>query len=264
VVRLKVREVLVYRPGEEINIVEKPFRWGFSQTPYMIPMQREHDEIMKVLQNEGVKVNYLRKIVGFKPKMYVLRDDAVVVDKKAVACHLSQASRRGEEQLVKITLKELGIKIAGHIFVPGVLEGSDLFFIDKAHAFSIVGSRTNMEGVNHLKEILKTDVTPIQMDNLSNTQFNIINDIAIIDEELSYGPLFSALKEKEYDLVIASKKVVNEMALNFLQIDDNKVVNVKSEINKKLKMMGLDVIEVEIRDLMKGNTGVRNICLPFY
>ncbi|MCX6821575.1 MAG: arginine deiminase family protein, partial [Candidatus Aenigmarchaeota archaeon] len=200
----------------------------------------------------------------FKPKMYVLRDDAVVVDRKAVACHLSQAARRGEEQLVKITLKELGIKIAGHIFVPGVLEGSDLFFIDKTHAFAIVGSRTNMEGVNHLKEILKTDVTPIQMDNLSSTQFNIINDIAIIDEELSYGPLFSALKEKEYDLVIASKKVVNEMALNFLQIDDNKVVNVKSEINKKLKMMGLDVIEVEIRDLMKGNTGVRNICLPFY
>ncbi len=227
-------------------------------------MQREHDEIMKVLQNEGVKVNYLRKMIGFKPKMYVLRDDAVVVDRKAVACHLSQGIRRGEEQIVKLTLKELGIKIAGHIFVPGVLEGSDLFFTSKNHAFAIVGPRTNMEGVNHLKEIFKIDVTSIQMDNLSSTQFNIINDIAVIDEELSYGPLFTALKEKEYDLVIASKKQVNEMALNFLQIDDNKIVNVKSEINKKLKMMGLDVIEVEIRDLMKGNTGVRNICLPFY
>jgi len=261
---LKVREVLVHRPGEEINIVEKPGRWSFSETPYMIPMQREHDDIMKVLQNEGVKVNYLRKIVGYKPKMYILRDDAVVLNGKAVACHLSQFVRRGEEQLVKLMLKELGIKIAGHIFVPGVLEGSDLFFTSKDHAFAIVGSRTNMDGINHLKEILKIDVTPIQMDNLSSTQFNIINDIAIIDEELSYGPLFSTLKEKEYDLIIAPKKQVNEMGLNFLQIDDNKIVNTRSEINKKLKMIGFDVIEVEIRDLMKGKCGVRNICLPFY
>jgi N-dimethylarginine dimethylaminohydrolase len=261
---LKVREVLVHRPGEEINIVEKPGRWGFSETPYMIPMQREHDDVMKVLQNEGVKVNYLRKIIGYKPKMYVLRDDAVVLDRKAVACHLSQGIRRGEEQIVKLALKELGIKIAGHIFVPGVLEGSDLFFTSKNHAFAVVGPRTNMEGINHLKEVFKIDITPIQMENLHSTQFNIINDIAIIDEELSYGPLFNTLKEKEYDLIIASKKQVNEMGLNFLQIDDNKVVNVKSDINKKLKMIGFDVIEVEIRDLMKGNTGVRNICLPFY
>jgi len=264
VICLKVREVLVYRPGVEINIVEKPTKWGFSQTPYMIPIQREHDDIMRVLQSEGVKVNYLRKIVGYKPKMYVLRDDATVLDKKAVVCHLSQFTRRGEEQVVKITLKELGIKIEGHIFPPGFLEGSDLFFTSKTHAFAIVGTRTNMEGINHLMEILKIEITPIQMDNLLSTQFNIINDIAIIDEELSYGPLYSALKEKEYDLIIASKKVVNEMALNFLQIDDNKIVNTKSEINKKLKMMGFDVIEVEIRELMKGNTGVRNICLPLY
>jgi len=264
VIRLKVREVLVHRPGEELNIVERPGRWSFSQTPYMIPMQKEHDDIMRILQREGVKVNYLTKIIGYKPKMYVLRDDAVVLDRKAVACHLSQAIRRGEEQLVKLMLKELGIKIAGHIFVPGVLEGSDLFFTSKNHAFAIVGRRTNMDGVNHLKEILKIEVTPIEMDNLSSTQFNIVNDIAIIDEELSYGPLFSALKEKEYDMIIAPKKNVNEMGLNFLQIDDNKIVNAKSEINKKLKMMGLDVIEVEVRELMKGNTGVRNICLPFY
>jgi N-dimethylarginine dimethylaminohydrolase len=261
---LKVREILVYRPSEEINIVDKPSRWGFTECPYMLPMQREHDEIMKILQSEGVKVNYLRKIVGFKPKMYVIRDDAIVLDRKAVACHLSQNIRRGEEQIIKIALKELGIKITGHIFVPGVLEGSDLFFTSKTHAFAIIGPRSNIEGINHLKEIFKVDVTPIEMTNLNSTQFNIINDIAIIDEELSYGPLFSALKEKEYDLVIASKKVVNEMALNFLQIDDNKIVNTRSEINKKLKMMGLDVIEVEIRELMKGNTGVRNICLPFY
>jgi N-dimethylarginine dimethylaminohydrolase len=213
--------------------------------------------------NEGIKVHYMRSITQNKPRLYILRDTAVVLDGKAVTCHLSQAIRRGEEQMVKMRLKELGIKIAGHIFVPGVLEGSDLFFTDKNHAFAILGPRSNEEGIKHLKEIFNINVTPIRM-NIFSTQFNILNDIAVIDEELAYSELYSILKEKEYDLIIATKKQVSEMALNFLQVGDNKIVNVKSEINKKLKMMGIDVIELEIKELIKGNTGIRNICLPFY
>lgn len=226
-------------------------------------MQREHDEIVRTLMNEGVKVHYLKSINHNKPKLFVIRDTAVVLDKRAVTCHLSQSVRRGEEQMVKMELKELGIKIAGHIFIPGVLEGSDLFFTDKNNTLCIIGSRSNEKGIEHLKEIFKINVTSIDMD-ISSTQFNILNDIAIIDEELAYGPLFDVLKRKEFDLMIATKKQVNDMALNFLQIDDNKIVNVPSDLNKKFKMIGFDVIEVEMRDLKKGNTGIRNICLPFY
>ncbi|MDI6826552.1 MAG: arginine deiminase family protein [Candidatus Aenigmarchaeota archaeon] len=261
---MKVREILVHKPGNEINVVEyKPSKWGFIDFPRLIIMQREHDELVKTLQDEGVKVHYLRRITQNKPRLYILRDTAVVLDGKAVSCHLSQSIRRGEEQMVKIRLKELGVKILGHIFAPGFLEGSDLFFIDKSHAFAILGPRSNEEGIKHLEEILKIDVTPIEMD-ISSTQFNTLNDIAIIDEELAYDRLYNILKEREYDLMIATKKQVNEMGLNFLQIDDNKIVNVRSDINRKLKMIGFDVIEVEIRELMKGNTGIRNMCLPFY
>jgi len=248
----------------ELRVVDKPEKWLFTGLPNIPVMQKEHEELVKVLQDEGVKIHYLMKMMNNKPKLYILRDTAIVLDKRALTCHFYRSVRRVEEQLVKLRLKELGIKIAGHIFAPGFMKASDIFFTDKNHAFANVGLETNMNGIDHLKEILNINVTPIQMDNVPSTQFNFVNDIAVVSEELPYHPIYPILKEKELDIVIASKEQAEEMAINFLQIDDYKLVNVNSSLNKKLKMIGFDVIEVEIKELKKGNCGIRNIVLPFY
>jgi N-dimethylarginine dimethylaminohydrolase len=261
---LKTREVLAHRPGSEINLIHKPERWFFTSYPNLIAMNREHEEIIKILEKEGVRVHNFLTSMTSKPKLYITMDNAVVIDKKAITGHFITGIRRGEEQIVKKVLKELGIGILGHIFPPGFLHGSDLFFTDKKHAFAIVGPRTNEEGIKHLVDLMKIDVTPIFMDNLSSLQFNIINDVAVISEEIVYEQVYKVLKENKFDIVLASKKDADGMGLNFLQIDDNKIVNVKADVNKKLRMIGFDVIEVEIRELMKGETGIRNMFLPFY
>ena len=261
---LKIREVLAHKPGSEINLVHKPARWFFTDSPNLMAMSREHEEVTRLLQNEGVKVHSLLTSMASKPKLYLMRDNAVVVDKKAVTCHFITGIRRGEEQIVKKKLKEIGVSIIGHTFPPGFLHGSDLFFTKKNHAFAIIGERTNVEGVKHLMELMGIDVTPIKMDNLSSLQFNIVNDIAVMSEEVVHQPVYKVMKENELDIILASKEDADNMGLNFLQIDDNKIVNVRAGINRKLKMIGFDVIEVEIRELMKGNTGLRNMFLPFY
>jgi len=261
---LIVKEVLAHRPGIELNIINRPGKWHFYDYPNVDAMQREHDELMKVLQNNGVKVHYLRGLTENKPKLYIIRDNAVVIGRNAITCHFFDSVRRGEEQIVKNWLKSLGIKIAGHIFPPGFLQASDLFFTSKTHALAIIGSRTNIDGIKHLMNIMKIDITPIKMESLSSTQFNIINDVAVVSEEVTYEPVYQVLKERRYDIITATRKQTEEMGLNFLQIGDYRIVNAKSEINKKLKMIGFDVIEVGIRELMNGNTGVRNMCLPFY
>jgi N-dimethylarginine dimethylaminohydrolase len=261
---LKAREFLSHRPGSEINLVHKPERWGFTGFPNLLVMDREHEEITKILMNEGVRVHTFLTSMTSKPKLYITMDNAVVIDKKAITGHFVTGIRRGEEQIVKKVLKELGVGIIGHIFPPGFLHSSDLFFTDKKHAYAIVGPRTNEEGIKHLVDLMKIEVTPIYMDNLSNLQFNIINDVAVISEEIVHEPVYKVLKENKFDIVLASKKDADQMGLNFLQIDDNKIINVKADVNKKLKMIGFDVIEVEIRELMKGETGIRNMFLPFY
>jgi len=247
-----------------MRIVDKPEKWFFYGQLNIPVMQKEHEDLVKLLQNEGVKIHYLMKTMNTKPKLYILRDNAIVLNRRAVTCHFYRSMRRGEEQLVKIRLKELGIKIAGHIYAPGFMKASDLFFTKNNHAFANVGIETNVSGIEHLKDIMNIDVTPIQMENVSNMQFNFVNDIAVVSEDIPYHPIFPILKEKELDIVIASKEQAEEMAVNFLQIDDYKIVNVPSSFNKKLKMIGFDVIEVDIKELKKGNCGIRNLVLPFY
>ena len=227
-------------------------------------MQKEHDKLVETLQNEGVKVHYLRKTTDTKPKLYIINDSAVVLDRKAITCHFIHSMRRGEEQLIKQRLKELGIKIVGHIFVPGFLQGSDVFFTDKNHAFARIGYETNKVGIEHLAQIFDIKMTPLVTEEIPNTSFNIINDIVVMSDELTDKPMYNTLKEGEFDFLLASREDAEKMGVNFLQIDDYKIVNVNSEINKKLKMIGFDVIEVDIKELARGICGVRNMCLPFH
>ena len=261
---MKVREVLVHKPSTELRRVTKPRRSFFTDYFNIDEMQKEHDKLIETLHNEGVKIHYLRKTSETKPKLYIMRDSAVVLDRKAVTCHFIHSIRRGEEQLVKQRLRELGIKIAGHIYVPGFLQGSDVFFIDKKHAFVRLGNGTNKNGIKHLTEIFNIDVTLLETNDIPNTSFNIINDVVIMNEELTEKPIYDTLKEKEYDIILASKEDAERMGINFLQIDDYKIVNRPSGINKKLNMIGFDVIEVDVRELTKGMCGVRNMCLPLY
>lgn len=261
---LKVREVLVHRPGTELKIVSKPKKWFFSDFIDIIEMQREHDELVKVLQEEGVKIHYLQKPTTTKPKLYVINDSAIVLNKKAVTCHFIHSIRRGEEQLVKQRLRELGIKIAGHIFVPGFLQGSDIFFVDKNRAFAKIGYETNKKGIEHLTNVLNIEVTPIDIGDNPNTQLNFINGSVIINEDLLDTPVYNLIKEMELDMVTATRNQSENMEINFIQIDDYKIVNIRSDFNKKLRMIGYDVITVDIKELVKGQCGIRNMCLPFY
>ena len=96
---MKVREILVHRPGTELKIVNKPSRWLFDGYISIMEMQREHDELIKILNSEGVKTHYLQKATSFKPKLYLTRDSAIVLDKKAVTSHYIHSIRRGEEQV---------------------------------------------------------------------------------------------------------------------------------------------------------------------
>jgi N-dimethylarginine dimethylaminohydrolase len=261
---LKLKEILVHKPGKELNIVTKPSRWLFNDYFNIMEMQREHDELVKILNQEGVKTHYLRKATSSKPKLYLTRDSAVVIKRKAVTGHFVHSIRRGEEQLVKQRLRELNVKIAGHIFVPGFLHASDIFFLDKDRVFARIGEETNEEGIEHLSNIMNLDITPIHLLKFSNTQLNFINNSVVMGEDLFDTEIYNLMKELKLDMITAKRQHVEEMAVNFLQIDDNKIVNVRSDFNNKLRMIGYDVIEVNVEQLTKGRCGIRNMCLPFH
>jgi len=259
-----VREVMLHKPGEEIKAVRIPRKWSFTSIPDETKMRNQHNELVDVLKAENVKINYLRKPTKAYPNLYLMRDHAVVINKKALICNFANYARVGEENLVKRRLPELGVKITGQVFMPGVLEGGNVFIVDRKHAVVGLGNQANDFGVTHLRKTMGLEVDCLRVKNPLRNNFNFLNEMIVMSETLAYTPIYYQLKEKGYDFIVVSKKETQQAGIDFLPLSGSKIVNAKSTLNKKFKMYGFDVIEVDISELAKGGGGVRSVCMPFY
>lgn len=253
---MKLKEVLLHRPSIEIYYLKEPKKFGWVEKPELKKLQKEHDLLAEVLKNEGIEINYLDKTLPSKPNLMFIRDSAFALNKKALILRLASKYRQGEEILVKEKLFRLGFKIAGQLIYPAVLEGSSIFLLDEKNALIGIDGRANLDGVEKFRKTFELNVNYLKGD-LSKL-LNFAGNLAIISERAIDSKVYEFLKEKEYEIVLASE----DHGIQFLQIDSNKLVNIKCELNRKLRMNGFDVIELEVEELLKSFAGIRSLVLP--
>ena len=258
---MKLKEVLLHRPGVEIHYMkDEPEKFSWKEKPELKKLQKEYDSFAEVLREEGIKINYLVKSLPSKPNLMFIRDCAFVLNKKALILRLASKHRQGEEILVKEKLFRLGFRIAGQLIYPAILEGSSIFLLDEKSALIGIDGRANLDGVEKFKKTFEMDVFYLKGD-LSKV-LNFAENLAILSERMVDSRVYEFLKEKEYEIILASKEDEEVHGIEFLQIDSSKIVNVKCELNRKLRMNGFDVIELEVEELLKGFAGVKGLVLP--
>ncbi len=258
---MKIREILAHRPNVEIHSMVKDFeKFSWKEMPTLEKLQKEHDMLIEALREEGIKINYTLKTIQSKPNLVFIRDSAFILDGKALILRLTSI-RQGEELLVKERIFQLGIKIVGQLIYPCILEGSNIFLIDKKTALIGIDERGNLDGANKFKEIFKLEVYPIRQEKISEN-FNLIDKTAVISEEIVDSQLYNFLKENEFDIIIANRKESESGAIEFLQIDSNKLINFKCSLNKKLEKNGFDVVELEFKEFLKSSRGIKSLVLP--
>jgi len=249
---MKLKEVLVHRPGVEMSSVRKNDIW--KEIPKLEKLEKEHDEIVDALRSENVKVNYTLKTLERKPNLIFVRDSAFVIDGKALILRLT-SERQGEELLIKERIFQLGFKIVGQLIYPCILEGSNIFLIDEKNALIGINKRANLDGARKFEEITGIKVFPIPQEDISKN-FNLIDKTAVISEAILDSQLYEFLKENEFEIIIGNE------GMEFLQIDSNKIINFKASLNKKLEKNGFDVIELDLKEFLKCSRGIRSLILP--
>lgn len=258
---MKLREVLVHRPNIEIHSMEKNFeKFSWKEMPNLEKLQKEHDTLIESLHEEGIKINYTLKTFESKPNLVFIRDPAFILDGKALILRLTSI-RQGEELLVKERIFQLGIKIVGQLIYPCILEGSNIFLIDEKNILIGLDERGNLDGASKFKEIFKIETYPISQERIRE-DFNLIDKTAVISENVIDSQLYHFLKENEFDIILASKKESEEGAIEFLQVSENKLINFKSNLNKKLEKNGFDVVELDFKEFLKSSRGVKSLVLP--
>jgi len=260
---MKIKKCLVHNPTQEFHSLTRPKVFGFIDMPNPTLAEKQHNAFISTIASEGVKVYSMMKHITTKPSLYKIRDLAFVHDNNALICNLSMSYRKGEERLVKETLKQINIKIKSQVYLPGILDGGNILFLNEKTVMIGIGNKANEHGIKQFKETFpELQVIKLPFNENLDLYMNMIDNTIVMSEELTYTEIYTKLKEMEYDFIIATSEDTKNKAIDFIQLKNNKIVNVPSSLNKKLKMMGFDVIEVDISELTKGNTGCGRMCLP--
>lgn len=274
----RLKDVLLYRPGDELKLVDDPIHWLWDGTPDVERAMEEHDNFANILKEEGVRLHYIDERVD-RPKMYFMRDQAVVSRGGAIVGRMALDIRRGEEPPVHKKLASMGIPIYRVVTGYGYFEGGNLLYLDKDTVLIGEGLRTNEDGIEQVSEVLMTlryqeiIIVPLSGYYESFPSGYVHLDVGlnfpdhhlavVYPESVPYYIIRELIKRNIAIIEVPRDEALN-MATNFLAIRPGRILTAAGNdvTRKRMESHGIDVIEVEVRELLKGGGGIRCMTLP--
>jgi len=224
---------------------------------------KQHENYVKILREEGIAVYELPRLEDFPDSVFI-QDTAVVRSavKRALISRFGEPSRRGEELSVREFLSKMGFEVVD-VKEPATLEGGDVLVTDVGVIFVGVTSRTNLYGLdalrNFFKEFRVVGVPATKVFHLLSAVNYVGNKTLVIVPELVDLSYFNGFRLVRVPLEEA-------YAANMLYLGDNKVL-VPEGHPKTVEIMrreGYKVIEAEISEFRKCDGGVTCLSLPLY
>jgi N-dimethylarginine dimethylaminohydrolase len=262
----KLREVLLRRPGKEIEFINESncadFRW---KKPMNIELAREQqDALAQIYRDNGVKVHYVEEQREDRPNAMYMRDLVFMTPEGAIVCRPGISARRGEERYAAQALSKLGVPIVRTINGDGFFDGACAMWVDRQTVILGTGARANKDGAEQVEyELRRMGVTDIlrmgipyghaHLDGLMN--FVDKKTILLFPWQVSYD-VVKPLIDKGIKIIEATDlvEVKNNMTTNVVALEPGKIVMPTGSPNTKAKLEaeGIEVIEVELGEIMKG------------
>lgn len=253
--------VIVRPPVSELTrcVSSHPLR---NTVDYRLAL-KQHEDYVKILQEEGIKVYKLAPLKGFPDSVFV-QDTAVVrsLVRSALISRFGEPSRRGEESSIRDFLSSIGFTTID-VAEPATLEGGDVLVTGEGVIFVGVTTRTNLSGVKFLRSFFKDfKVIAVPTDKVFHllSAVNYVgNKTLVIVPEYVDPSYFSGFRLIRVELEEA-------YAANMLYLGDNKVLIPEGHPRtaEKMRMEGYRVIEVDVSEFRKCDGGVTCLSLPLY
>jgi len=278
----KLREVLVNSPGIEMGPSESDIAWfQMRRTIDVEKAKSEHDSLIKVLKDEGVKVHYLnpdrppKGPYGLLQRLWATRDPGIVINGGAIIGRMSLPYRRGDQTYWTRRVAELGCPILYTIAGEGTFEGGNVVWLDSEHVCIGVSARGNQEGVNQLANILYRhgveEVRPIPIPGwLNNLKwpaggfahldcvFAYVDDgVALVYPAGLPYDFIEYLREKQINMLEVMPHEAKDYACNVVALEPGKIIALDGfpETHKMLRKEGVDVIPVEMSEFTVSGGG---------
>lgn len=262
----RLRDVLIRRPGKEIEIVNnenyQDFRW---KAPMNVEAARhEQDKLAQIYKDNGVKVHYVEDQRDDKPNALYMRDLVLMTPEGAIVCRPGISARRGEERYAAQALSKLGVPIVKTINGEGFFDGACALWVDRQTVILGTGARANKEGAaqveNELRNMGVNEIIHMQipyghahLDGLLN--FVDKKKVLLFPWQVAYD-VVKPLLDKGFEVIEATdiEEVKVNMCVNIVALEPGKILMPAGspKTKTKLEKSGVEVIDVQLDEIMKG------------
>lgn len=262
----KLRAVLLRRPGKEVEIINdtnySDFRWKAAMD--VEKARAEQDKLAQIYRDNGIKVYYVEEQREDRPNALYMRDLVFMTPEGAIVCRPGIAARRGEERYAAQALSKLGVPIVKTINGDGFFDGACAMWVDRHTVIIGTGARANKEGAEQVEnELRKMGVTEIIRMGIPYGHAHLDGLINFVDREtvllfpwqVPYD-VVKPLIDRGFNVIEATdiEEIKVRMAINVVALEPGKIVMPANcpDTKSKLEKAGVEVIEVELDEIMKG------------
>jgi N-dimethylarginine dimethylaminohydrolase len=239
---LQLRKVAIKSVSDSFvsdDLLEKHWlKHNFLQKPDFKVSQLEYDRFETILIENGVNIDYFNYDEEVTIDSIYCRDASIVTNFGVILCSMGKNERSNEPNSQRKLYEKMDIPILAKIETPGTIEGGDVAWLDENTLAVGHTYRTNENGIEQLKEILKplgVQVLTAQMPHYKGQQdvFHLMSVLSPIDKDLAvvFSPLMpihfrNELLERGYELIEVPDDEFESMGCNVLAIAPRKCVMV--------------------------------------
>lgn len=281
----RLRSVLLHRPGDEMKVIDESkwndeagaligdhgsWYWRDRKGPDLALMQKQHDNFADIMRKDGVEVVYLESKDLTRPKSVFTRDLGIAVPGGVILGRFAPAMRRGEERTGLKRLGEMGVPVLRLVHGTGTFEGGNFAYIDSKHAAVGYSSRTNMEGIRQVREVLGVFGIELLAVPLTGYALHLDGAFSMVDIDkalVNVTKLPFWFLEKLKELKIQTVDVHSDdnwYAINCVPLRPGKVIMAdgSDRTAARLGEFGVEVIQIEYTEILKNGGGPRCSSMP--
>jgi dimethylargininase len=253
---LPLKKVALLRPGASLLEADTN-KWHYSNIFNPDKVQSIYNNFAKLLTNEGVEIYWIKEETNIADAIFTY-DASMMTKSGAILMSPGKELRKGEQNIHRNFYKHNNIPIIGEITGNATAEAGDTLWLDDNTLIVGKSFRTNQEGVNQIKELMK----PVKVDVFQfdipvymgmEACLHLMSLISLVDHRkaLVYTPLlpvslFKLLKEKGFTLINAPEDEFlssNTLNTNILTISPGKCIMIDGfpKTRESLENFGISV-----------------------